>query len=273
MDFLRGSLAHCDDEVTMATNWRDIHDFCWINLVTPDVERAASFFSRIFGWKYQELPGVPGGRLIRVGEGLAGAFMDQHAPGMPAEMAAVIGVMVRVADADTTVAKMNAAGGKAGQAFDVLDNGRMAVCFDPTGANLDIWQPKGQGTLTADSRAHGTPSWFELMSNDVVRATSFYTEVFGWNAEPQPMPGGTYTVFKLGDRMIAGAMSAPDDRGNVPAHWGTYFTVKNAEETYRQARELGASSCVPVTPIPGGGRFAMLQSPQGVPFRLIEYAS
>ena len=60
--------------------------------------------------------------------------------------------------------------------------------------------------------------------------------------------------------------------GDVPPHWGTYFTVNDADEAVREAVELGATICVPVQDIPGVGRFCGIMSPQGVPFYVIKYS-
>jgi len=59
--------------------------------------------------------------------------------------------------------------------------------------------------------------------------------------------------------------------GNARPHWATYFTVKDADETARQAVELGAKLCVPPMDIPTVGRFCGITSPQGVTFYAITY--
>ena len=51
----------------------------------------------------------------------------------------------------------------------------------------------------------------------------------------------------------------------------TYFTVNNADETARDAVDLGAGLCVALRDIPGIGRFCGITSPQGVTFYVIKY--
>ncbi len=260
-------------EVAMTTGNRKTHDFCWINLMTPAGERAKGFFGKLFGWTYGEMPGVPGGHLIEVGGKAAGALMDLDVVKMP-PTPPVIGVMIKVESADATVAKIAQLGGRAEPAFDVLTNGRMAMCTDPNGAIFALWQPTSKLGIEADSHAYGAPTWFETLTTDVGRAVKFYRELFGWTVEEQqPMPGMTYTLFKLGSVPIAGAMAIlPQMKmGDVPPHWATSFAVKNADDTARLAAELGAAVCVPVSEIPNVGRFAMFKSPQGVPFSVLEY--
>ncbi|MDC3957050.1 VOC family protein [Polyangium jinanense] len=257
----------------MTTGTRKTHDFCWINLMTPEAERARAFFGALFGWTYGEMPGVPGGQLILVGERTAGALMDLAAANMPQGTPPVIGVMVKVESADAAVAKVTSLGGRAEPAFDVLENGRMAMCTDPNGAVFAVWQPKKEAGMDVDSHAHGAPSWFETITSDVGRATAFYATLFGWTPEEQqPVPGMTYTLFKLDGVPVAGAMQALPHVGDVPPHWGMSFAVTNADETVRRGVELGASLCIPVQELPCVGRFALLKSPQGVPFHIVEWA-
>lgn len=255
----------------MVQGVRPDSDFCWINLVTPDGEGAKRFFSAVFGWTYGEMHGVPGGTLIRVEGAEAGALMDHAASGMPAEVPAFIDVMVRVANADETVAKIRALGGKAHDAFQVLENGRMAVCFDPNGAQFGIWQPLGEVGFDCDSQAHGAPTWFETHTTDVERAVTFYEGVFGWTAVTESMGDFAYTVFLIGDRAIAGLMKRMPHAEHVPPHWGTYFAVGDCDRTAEVAAAHGAEVCIPPMPIPTGGRFALLRSPQGVMFHLMQH--
>ncbi len=254
----------------MAKGKRRVHDFCWINVMTPELDDAASFFQQVLGWDYGE--GIPGGHVIQV-EGLAaGALMDlaQCPPGIPP----VIGVMIKVENADATVARVNALGGRAEPAIDVMGNGRMASCTDPTGAIFNIWQPLAKDGAECEPCVHGAPTWFELLTTDPESAVEFYTELFGWSAVAEyPAPGMTYTVFHHGGAQIAGAMRfMPEMLGSVPPHWGTYFTVRGADETVELAKQSHAELCFGPHDIPNVGRFALLKSPQGVPFHVLQHA-
>jgi predicted enzyme related to lactoylglutathione lyase len=156
-------------------------------------------------------------------------------------------------------------------AFDIGDHGRMAVCFDPNGAQFDVWQPKkGPGT-DVDTSLHGAPSWFETLTTDVDRARTFYCALFGWTAEAMPLPDMQYTTFRLGDGFVAGLMQITPEMGKIKPHWGTYFTVKDVEQAAREAVKLGGALCVPPRDVPGVGRFAGVVSPQGVMFYVIQY--
>ena len=47
----------------------------------------------------------------------------------------------------------------------------------------------------------------ELNTTDLDKAKSFYTGLFDWQLEEMPMPGGTYTLIKVGSGTGGGMMS------------------------------------------------------------------
>jgi predicted enzyme related to lactoylglutathione lyase len=254
----------------MTTGTRRPGDFCWINMLTPRPAEARAFFAALLGWQYREMPGM-GHTILVEGRNIGGLF-DLEGPNTPPGTPPLIGVMLKVVSADATYDKVRALGGQARPPLDIMDQGRMAVCFDPCGAEFDVWQPiKGPGT-DADTTHHGAPSWFEGMTTDVDRVASFYAEVFGWTPEAMPLPGMRYTTFKQGERSVAGMMAITPDMGPMRPQWGTYFTVTDVDAAARLAVELDAKLCVPLTEVPGVGRFCGITSPQGVTFYVITYA-
>lgn len=122
-----------------------------------------------------------------------------------------------------------------------------------------------------DSTLHGAPSWFETLTTDVDRAAQFYAGLFGWKPEAADVPGHIYKTFQLGDRLVAGMLQITPQMGEMRPHWGTYFTVQDADDAARKATALGATLCVTPTDIPAVGRFCGVTSPQGVTFYAIAY--
>ena len=253
----------------MTTGTRKAGDFCWVNMLTPEPAKARAFFGKLLGWTYVELPGM--GHRVQVDGHDIGGLFDLAGPNCPTGTPPHIGVMLKVSSADATGDKVISLGGQAQPAFDIMDQGRMAVCTDPNGAAFDVWEPKKGLGMDADSEHHGAPSWFESMTTDVPRASKFYATMFGWTPETMSMPGMEYTTFKLGSEFVAGMMAITPEMGKIPPHWGTYFTVKDVDATAREAVELGATLFVPPQDVPNIGRFSGIKSPQGVMFFAIQY--
>src|SRR5580704_9792854 len=235
------------------TGTRRTGNFCWVNMLTPEPARARAFFGELLGWTYVELPGM--GHTVEVGGRPIGGLFDLAGPGTPPGTPPLIGVMVKVESADAAGEKVTSLGGRARPAFDILDHGRLAVCTDPCGAEIDLWEPRALLGTDVDSDQHGAPSWFEAMTTDVDRAASFYAELFGWTTEVTPMAGSAYTTFKLGAAPVAGMMPITPAMGELCPRWGTYFTVKDAALAARRAVELGATLSRRLHDAPGVGRF------------------
>ena len=180
--------------------------------------------------------------------------------------------MVKVESADATVEKVTSLGGRASPAFDIGDQGRMSVCFDPTGAELDVWEPRS--LLGTDTTARHQGSRFEAMTPDVDRAASYNAALVGWTTEATPSRGGgRYTSFALDGVPVAGMMPITPRMGALrPRAWVTYFTVRDAAEAARQAVDLGGTISRQLHEAAGGRRLCGITSPQGVPFCVAEYA-
>ncbi len=250
--------------MVMATGERSIHDFCWINVLTPDPAGSRDFYAQLLEWEFIELPGM-GYRILRGGKDIGGLW-DLAAPNVPADAPPGIGLMVKVASAEDLVVKANALGAEAQPVVDIGEQGRMAEFVDPTGAMLDVWQDGSSPGMTADPELHGVPFWYELVTSDVPAALEFYGKLFGWTSEEMPMPGFIYNVISLDGRPICGIMPITPEMGDIPPHWAPYFNVRDVDDALTLAEKMGGSVFMPPMDIQGTGRLAGLASPHGVHF-------
>jgi predicted enzyme related to lactoylglutathione lyase len=121
-------------------------------------------------------------------------------------------------------------------------------------------------------QTHGAFSWSELATDDPAAAVVFYGSLFGWTAENMDMGSGAYHVVKVGENAIGGIMGKPPGSAGMPSAWGCYVTVDDIDATVTRCTELGGKVCVPPMEVPGVGRMAVLQDPQGAMFSAITYA-
>lgn len=111
----------------------------------------------------------------------------------------------------------------------------------------------------------GTIPWSEITTNDKAGCVAFYSELFGWSTEDMEMPGGnTYTMFKQGDRPVAGCVVPPGDPAPPPM-WMTYINVEDVSASVAKAKELGGNILMDRVDLPMGS-FAVLADPQGAVF-------
>ena len=122
-----------------------------------------------------------------------------------------------------------------------------------------------------DSHVPGTFSWPELATTDQKAAVGFYSGLFGWGVNEQPIgPTDVYTMFTLRGREVAAAASlrAEERQHGIPPHWNSYVTVDNADQTAKRAGELGGTVLAAPFDVMDAGRMSVLQDPTGAVFQV-----
>jgi uncharacterized protein len=119
------------------------------------------------------------------------------------------------------------------------------------------------------SHTPGTFSWAELSTTDTDGAKRFYTALFGWDYEDQPMPGdaGAYTMLRRDGKDVAALFEAREGMGTF---WGSYVTVESADSTAARASELGGTLMAEPFDVMEAGRMAVIQDPTGAVFSVWE---
>jgi predicted enzyme related to lactoylglutathione lyase len=101
----------------------------------------------------------------------------------------------------------------------------------------------------------------ELNTTDPNKAKSFYGELFDWTLEDVPMPGGTYTMIKVGQGTGGGIMKHPVP--GAPSAWLAYVLVDDIHVATQKAKSLGATIMKDVTEVMGMGWFSIITDPTG----------
>jgi uncharacterized protein len=115
-----------------------------------------------------------------------------------------------------------------------------------------------------DGFQHGVPCWVDTWQPDADAALSFYTQIFGWEAE-DTMPGGvdgTHYMCRVRGRDVAAIASRPQGAPDVTA-WTTYVWVDDVDATVAKARDAGGSAQVEPFDALDGGRIAVIADPAG----------
>jgi uncharacterized protein len=101
----------------------------------------------------------------------------------------------------------------------------------------------------------------ELNTVDVAKSKSFYSGLFDWKLEDLPMPGGSYTMIKVGEGTGGGLMKHPIP--GAPSSWLAYVLVDDVKAATGKAKLLGAAVLKDVTEIPDMGWFSIIADPTG----------
>ena len=111
----------------------------------------------------------------------------------------------------------------------------------------------------------GSFLWHELKSRDLAKAKDFYAKVCGWSYEEMDMgPAGKYTMIKVGDKSVGGAMAMEGpDWGEMPSHWSYYLDVEDVDSAAAKVKELGGEQNFPIMDVPDVGKFTPISAPDG----------
>ncbi|MCF3129426.1 VOC family protein [Streptomyces olivochromogenes] len=243
----------------------------WLDIGTPDIEGATSFYNGLFGWQFQSAgPEAGGYGFFQLdGRTVAGAMQISEEQGPPSWT-----VYFQTGDAQATTKSAEQAHGTVlVQPMDVMGKGHMAILADRAGVPFGLWQPaeiKGVD-LAGDP---GSLCWLELYTPDMAAAAAFYQQVLGMETSAVPFPGGTYTCVNPAeggeDAMFGGIVPLADDPAEESAYWLPYFEVEDTDAVVAKTQELGGTVRVPATTMEGVGRMARLADPYGARFAVIK---
>jgi predicted enzyme related to lactoylglutathione lyase len=247
-------------------------EFCWVDLASPDVDASAKFYGDLIGWDRERYEPDPEGYwyFTRQGRRVAGLETIRMEGQVPAWLG-----YVSVGDLEATAQKVGDAGGTvlAGPLEVPGGAGSLAVCQDPEGAVVGLWQP---GELKGAELVNeiGCWTWDNLMTREPDRARDFYRKVFGWEAthgdnapefiwnwqvEGQRWPEG------LGGLMAMGSDMPPE----TPPHWQVYFLVPDLEAAIETTKDAGGNLLFGPQEVPVA-KLAVLTDPQGAGLALME---
>jgi predicted enzyme related to lactoylglutathione lyase len=114
--------------------------FCHVELNTTDVNKAKTFYTKLFDWKLEDISDGSY-TMIGVGNGTGGGLMKNPMPGVPSFWLAY----VLVDDIAATTAKAKSLGATVVKdVTEVMGAGWLSIIADPTGAALGFWKPKAK---------------------------------------------------------------------------------------------------------------------------------
>ena len=245
--------------------------FCWVELLTGDIEAARDFYGKVIGWTEASAPDDRAYHIFSAGEVPVAGLMQL--PDEAREQGARPSWMgyVSCADVDAEVAAVSDAGGKVWRAPETIaDIGRFAVVSDPLGAAYCLWKDLcGQEPAQVPPMTPGHVGWYELFTENVDQAMEFYAARYGWTKAQDLDMGamGVYRLFATGGMPVGGMMKRPEQ---IPqAFWGYYFVVDALDAAVERVEQAGGTRLMGPAEVPGGAWIGQFFDPQGVYFALV----
>jgi uncharacterized protein len=126
---------------------------------------------------------------------------------------------------------------------------------------------------TRSKYSPGTFSWTDLTTPDQDAAKRFYSALFAWEADDQPVgEDAVYSLMMLDGQRVAAISPQPQQQRDVgaPPLWNSYITVESADAALARASELGGQVHADAFDVFDAGRMGVVQDPQGAFFMVWE---
>lgn len=248
-------------------------------LVTPDLPRAETFYSQLFGWGFRPVGNGKTQRVeIMLGSQPIGTVVA-HRLDDPRHDVPFWTPFLSTSDTATVARVTRKQGGKVlfgpkqmeglGEALIVADpqHGVYGALSAQAGDPVDP-----QSSEVAAIPALNNWAWATLLSPEPKAAAGFYQLLLNYKivASPEEERTGHYMLMSQ-DRERASVNKLPDgiDQKDT-ARWIQFIQVQSSADTARKAETLGGKIIVPVHLDRDGAKIAILADPGGAVFGLIE---
>lgn len=116
-------------------------------------------------------------------------------------------------------------------------------------------------------RSPGEPTWMDLGTYDLAKATEFFRKVFGWTYEDTGAEFGHYHLA-MKDGHNAVGIAAMDPSGQLPSAWTIYFASDDVAADAQRVTDLGGQVVMEPMTVGDLGRMAICIDPTGAGFGL-----
>jgi predicted enzyme related to lactoylglutathione lyase len=256
----------------------------WVDLVLPDVDAAARFYTGLFGWTYADVDkDAPPPRS------LCARIDGQDVAGIVEGPETTWRTYVAVDDAEQVLARVATAGGRVDTPpASVGSDGRWAACTDPHGVRFWLWEA-GDRPGAQVVNTPGAWNFSDLHAADPRASAAFYSDVFAWEITDMGF-GAMIRRPGYGDHLAATVDPGIHERQSgvqtppgfadavgwlVPVgpeenpHWHVTFTVADRDETASTVTRLGGT--VLRTADTEWTRDALVRDPQGAIFTASQF--
>lgn len=200
----------------------------------PDGQVLADFFSQLFGWHVQEVPGA-GYWVIdtHAGSGINGGI------GQTPDGGAYGTFYVESDRPEALLEKAETAGAKVIMPITETPMVTYGQFADPDGNIVGIVKASEEGGPGVSEGTNPPVDWFEVLGSDAEGTQRFYREAFGWQTEDSGFPGYGLVEHEHDDEgrdvQIGGGLG-----GAMAGTWATvYASVPDVQATLQRAEELG----------------------------------
>jgi uncharacterized protein len=254
------------------TNIRLPGKFVWVDLMTPDVERAEAFYGKLFGWNFRKVvAGDSAYTLAFLGEEPMAGIVRLSAKGGERKQARWIGFISvpNVSEAQLLVVSQ---GGKVlVGARSFPKRGELAVFADREGAIFGVMS-SSTGDVEDFLTETGDWIWAQFLSRDGEKAATFYASIGGSSVLEAPKPDGAKRWLLVSQGYArASIVEIPRNRADARPGWLGYVRVADVGSTVALAQQLDGRVVVAPRAELFDGKVALIADPSGAIFGVLQW--
>ncbi len=239
----------------------------WHDLLTDDVNSVKSFYSGLFGWKFDD-GGDPEAiyTTILFNGNAIGGIIHLEKKDDETNYASQWMEYISVEDVDGVfqeVIKQNCKVFR--EPFDIMNRGRIAIFADTRGALIAVVN-SSTGDPEDVEVEYNNWFWDELWTDDLNNSVAFYKSLFNYTLEEyKTRSDNDYVILRTKEKRRAGVLKIPFD--DVKPNWLPFVAVKDVKDVENKVKELGGDILVASEGIIGN-EAAIITDPSGAVFTI-----
>lgn len=246
--------------------------FVWVDLMTPDIERAEAFYGKLFGWTFRKIgDGERAYTLAFLGDEPMGGMVRLTGKSSEHKQARWIG-FISVPDVSEAQRLVMSQGGKVlVSAIRLPKRGDLAIFADREGAIFGVLS-SSTGDVEDFLSEIGDWIWVQFLSRDGEKAAAFYASIGSSTVLEAPKPDGAKRWLLVSQGYArASIVEIPPNQPDARPGWLGYIRVAEVSATVARATQLGGRVLVAPRPDLFDGKVALLADPTGAIFGVLQW--
>jgi len=234
----------------------------WFEIVGPEPEETADFYSELFGWHTETAEGDYILIDTHSGQGMNGGIVAPPPKGTPGSI-----VYVQGSDLQAMLDRAESLGATTRMPVTEMAMVTFALFTDPWGNRIGLMQGDGDAPVSAGDNP--SVDWIEIGCAEPEKAFDFYRDLFGWTMESDMTGengGPIHSSFSTGSG--GGARGGIGSSRDGEPHVDIYAHVDDVAKYLELAEGLDATIVMPAMKVDEETEIGMFTDPQGGTFGL-----
>lgn len=242
----------------------------WMDLVTDNVEKAADFYSGMFGWESEVLNWEEKTYAIMSINGRPVAGIYHREESEKTERHGIWIPYLSVSNLDKSVKTASGLGAEILVDADLPNRGKQVILRDTGGALIGFME-SSTGDPDDFLADYNEFIWMQLWVKDISSAAEFYFKTTGLEELADETYANVYSHLLVSGAVFRGSIMEIKDESEINPGWLSFVRVENVDDAVELAKKLGGSIYMEPREDVVEGRMAVIRDPVGAGIVVLEY--